>query len=199
MCFPHKYWVKEWQRYHQNTYDDVRCKEPYVVDRIMQPIAYVYDDRLKHRCYVCTTPRVDALQVKNWPAWHICVDGGLIRFGYRNYMSNNKKPRGRCDSIIFDSKDLWFIELKMNTTTHLDGQLWKDFSDGMEQLKGFIMNLRCKMDKKHTPLHRYYSEYHQHCTICMNSYPNMSLQRNNQLESFRIETGIKLQQLVVIP
>ena len=199
MCFPHKVWVKELQRYQSKHHNHVKCKEKFKIERIEPTVAYIYDDNAIHRSYVCKGYRPDTLSVNNWSAWHICVDGGLIRYGSRNYMFSFKYPQGRCDSIIFDSKDLWFIEFKMNTTTHLDGQLWADFSDGMVQLKDFILNLRRKMVKKHTPLHRYYGENHQHCTICMNSYPNMSLQRNNQLESFRIETGIKLQQLVAIP
>ncbi len=87
----------------------------------------------------------------------------------------------------------------MNTTTSLDDQLWKDMKKGMQQLQEFIYNLRCKMTKKHTPLSHYFKVSHQHCTICMNSYPKMSASRNNHLEHFRMETGIKLQQSVVIP
>ncbi len=199
MCFPHKLWVKEWQTYHNRTHDDVKCKEKYQIHRITTPVSYVYDDQNKHRCLVCKTPRPDALAVINWFAYHICVDGGLIRFGCRNYMSDFNYPQGRCDSIVFDRNDLWFVEFKMNVTSVLDDQLWSDFSAGMMQLCGFINNLRYKMAKKHTPLHRYFKVNHQHCTICMNSYPKMNPSRNNHLEYFRLETGIKLQQLVTIP
>ena len=199
MCFPHKYWVKEWQTYHNRTHDDVKCKEKYQIHRITPTVSYVYDDQNKHRCLVCKTPRPDALAVINWFASHICVDGGLIRYRFPNYMFDDKYPLGRCDSIIFDMRDLWFVEFKMNTTTSLDDQLWKDMKVGMQQLKDFIYNLRCKMAKKRTPLHRYFKASHQHCTICMNSYPKMNPSRNNHLEHFRLETGIKLQQLVAIP
>lgn len=199
MCFPHKYWVKEWQTYHNKTYDDVKCKEKYQIQRIAPPVTYVYDDQTKHRCLVCKTSRPDALVVINWLAYHICIDGGLIRYRFANYMFDDKSPQGRCDSIIFDMRDLWFVEFKMNTTTSLDDQLWKDMKGGMQQLKDFIYNLRCKMAKKHTPLHHYFKVSHQHCTICMNNYPKMSPSRNNHLEHFRLETGIKLQQSVVIP
>ena len=199
MCFPHKYWVKEWQRYHNRTHDNVKCKEKYKIHRISPPVSYVYDDQTEHRCLVCKTSRPDALAVINWLAYHICVDGGLIRYGCRNYMSDFKYPQGRCDSIVFDRNDLWFVEFKMNVTSVLDDQLWKDFCDGMMQLGGFIYNLRCKMAKKRTPLYRYFNVNHQHCTICMNKYPKMSASRNNHLEHFRLKTGIKLQQLVAIP
>lgn len=199
MCFPHKYWVKEWQTYHNKKHDDVRCKEKYQIHRTTPPVSYVYDDQTKHRCLICKTPRPDALAVSNWNANHICVDGGLIRYGATYYMFNDKYPRGRCDSIIFDKYDLWFVEFKMNTTTSLDEQLWKDMKVGMQQLKDFIYNLRCKMSKKRTPLNHYFKVGHQHCTICMNRYPKMSPSRNNQLEHFRMETGIKLQLLVAIP
>jgi hypothetical protein len=148
---------------------------------------------------VCKIPRSDALAVNNWFAYHICVDGGLIRFGCRNYMSDFNYPQGRCDSIVFDRKDLWFVEFKMNATSVLDDQLWNDFKDGMRQLQEFIYNLRCKMTKKRTPLHRYFKVGHQHCTICMNKYPVMNPSRNNRLERFRLETGIKLQQSLAIP
>lgn len=199
MCFPHKVWVKEWQRYHNKHYNHVKCKEKFKIEHIEPPVAYIYDDNAIHRSYVCKSYRPDTLSVNNWLSWHICVDGGLIRYGCRNYMFNFKYPQGRCDSIIFDSKDLWFVEFKMNTTSNMDAQLWDDLKDGMDQLKDFIVNLRCKMGQKQTPLHCYYSEYHQHCTVCMKQYPRMSNQRNNQLEIFRIRTGIKLQQLVAIP
>lgn len=86
MCFPHKYWVKEWQTYHNKTHDDVKCKEKYQIHRITPPLTYVYDDQTQHRCFVCKTLRTDALAVNNWNAYHICVDGGLIRFGCRIYM-----------------------------------------------------------------------------------------------------------------
>ena len=102
-------------------------------------------------------------------------------------------PQGRCDSMLFDSNDLWFVEFKMNTTTVLDDQLWKDFHEGMNQIKDFVQNLRCKMARKRTPLHRYYTLSHQHCAICMTSYPRMNTRRNNQLEAFRVATGITLQ------
>ena len=199
MCFPHKYWVKEWQTYHNRTHDDVKCKEKYKIQRITPPVSYVYDDQNEHRCFVCQIPRPDALTIINSFAYHICVDGGLIRYGCRNYMSNFNCPQGRCDSIVFDRNDLWFVEFKMNVTSILDDQVWRDFCDGMRQLGGFIHNLRYKMAKKRTPLHRYYSVNHLHSTICMNKYPKMSASRNNHLEHFRLETGIKLQQLVVIP
>lgn len=199
MCFPHKYWVKEWQTHHNKTHDDVKCKEKYQIHRITPPVTYVYDDQTQHRCLVCKTTRPDALAVNNWNAYHICVDGGLIRYRFTNYMFDYKYPQGRCDSIIFDIRDLWFVEFKMNTTTSLDDRLWKDMKEGMQQLKGFIYNLRCKMAKKHTPLHRYYTLKHQHCIICMKTYPRMNVSRNNHLEKFRQETGIKLQQTVAIP
>lgn len=199
MCFPHKYWVKEWQIYHSKKHDDIKCKEKYQIHRITPPATYVYDDQTKHRCFVCKTSRPDALAVINWPAYHICVDGGLIRFGCRNYMGDYCFPQGRSDSIIFDNEDLWFVEFKMETTSVLDGQLWKDLKDGMMQLGEFIYNLRFKMNRKRTPLHRYYRINHQHCTVCMKLYPRMNILRNNYLEKFRLETGIKLQQLVVIP
>lgn len=199
MCFPHKYWVKEWQTYRNKIHGDAKCKEKYQIHRITPPVSYVYDDQTKHRCYICKTPRPDALAVSNWRANHICVDGGLIRYGFPNYMFNDKYPHGRCDSIIFDMHDLWFVEFKMNTTTSLDAQLWEDMKVGMQQLRDFIYNLRCKMSKKRTPLNHYFKIGHQHCTICMNRYPKMSLSRNNHLERFRLETGIKLQQLVAIP
>lgn len=199
MCFPHKYWVKEWQTYHNKTHDDVKCKEKYQIHRITPPVSYVYDDQTQHRCLVCKTTRPDALAVNNWNAYHICVDGGLIRYRFTNYMFDYKYPQGRCDSIIFDIRDLWFVEFKMNTTTSLDDRLWKDMKEGMQQLKDFIYNLRCKMAKKHTPLHRYFKVNHQHCIICMKTYPRMNVSRNNHLEKFRQETGIKLQQTVAIP
>ena len=160
MCFPHKVWVKEWQTYHNKTHDNIK------------------------------TPRPDALVVNNWSAYHVCVDGGLIRFGCRNYMCDYKYPQGRCDSMVFDSNDLWFVEFKMNTTSTLDDHLWEDLKDGMGQLKDFIYNFRCKMAHKRTPLHRYFRLSHQHCTVCMKTYPAMSVQRNNHLEEFRLETGI---------
>ena len=199
MCFPHKYWVKEWQTYHNKTHNDVKCKEKYQIHRITPPVTYVYDDQTQHRCLVCKTTRPDALAVNNWNAYHICVDGGLIRYRFTNYMFDYKYPQGRCDSIIFDIRDLWFVEFKMNTTTSLDDRLWKDMKEGMQQLKDFIYNLRCKMAKKHTPLHRYFKVNHQHCIICMKTYPRMNVSRNNHLEKFRQETGIKLQQTVAIP
>lgn len=198
-CFPHSMWVKEWQRYHAMHHDNIKCKEKYHIDRIKYPVAYIYDDTTKHRCYVCDSSRPDALEVRRWAAWHICVDGGLIRYGKRNYMGNATCPQGRCDSMVFDKQDLWFIEFKMNTTSLLDKQLWDDLKDGMVQIKDFVQNLRRKMATKRTPLHRYYSLCHQHCTVCMKYYPTMNITRNNYLELFRKETGIKLQQLTTIP
>lgn len=52
MCFPHKFWVKEWQRYHNSHHDSVKCKEKYVIDRIASPFGYIYDDKVAHRCYM---------------------------------------------------------------------------------------------------------------------------------------------------
>jgi hypothetical protein len=199
MCFPHKVWLREWQLYHNKTHNNIKCKEKYHIDRITSPVTYVYDDNTSHRCFVCKTARPDALTVKNWNAYHVCVDGGLIRFGCRNYMFNFQYPQGRCDSMVFDNRDLWFVEFKMNTTTILDDQLWNDLKDGMQQIREFIHNLRSKMAHKRTPLHKYFRLSHQHCTVCMRCYPRMNTKRNTYLEEFRIETGIKLQQLVVIP
>mgnify|MGYP007092175631 CR=1 FL=1 len=199
MCFPHKVWVKEWQRFLSENHSNIKCKEKYTVDGVKLPVTYIYDDKVEHRCYVCDTPRPDALEVRGWTAWHICVDGGLIRYGKTNYMDDVTCPKGRCDSIVFDRRDLWFVEFKVNTTSVLDKQLWSDLSDGMKQIKGFVKNLRQKMDRKRTPLNKYFSITHQHCTVCMIKYPSMSIQRNNELERFRKEVGIKLQQLTVIP
>lgn len=203
MCFPHKMWVKEWQRYQSKHHNHVGSKKAFIIDRITPPVCYIYDDLKDHRCHVCKTPKADALTVSGWQAYHICVDGGLIRYGCRNYMWDFRFPQGRCDSIVFNRNDLWFIELKMNTTSMLDNMLWKEMLEGMKQLSGFIYNLRYKMSKKHTPLERYYSVgedvNHQHCTICMKKYPTMNPTRNNQLEKFRLQTKLKLQQLVVIP
>lgn len=199
MCFPHKVWVKEWQRYQAIHHNIVKCKEKYRIDSIVPPIAYIYDDVVRHRCLVCGTPRVDALKVQGWRAWHICVDGGLIRYRYPNYMGSFKYPQGRCDSIVFDRHNIWFVEFKMNTTTILDKQLWADMKKGMDQIAEFVQNLRLKMAWKHTPLNKFFGINHQHCTVCMVNYPAMSIQRNNELEKFREKTGIKLHQLAVIP
>ena len=155
-----------------------------------KPVTYVYDDNTRHRCFVCKTPRPDALIVNNWNSYHVCVDGGLIRYGYHNSIQYFKCSQRRCDSMVFDNTDLWFVELKMNTTSIIDVQLWEDLKDGMRQLKEFIIDLRCKMAHKRTPLHRYFRLSHQHCTVCMKTYPAMSVQRNNHLEEFRLETGI---------
>lgn len=198
-CFPHKVWVKEWQIYQSRHHNDIKCKQKFVFERVTSPVSYIYDDKIRHRCFVCNTPRPDALKVNNWNAYHVCVDGGLIRFGCRNYMNDFSYPQGRCDSLVFDNSDLWFVEFKMNATTAIDDYLWNDLKDGMQQLRDFISNLRCKMAQKRTPLHRYYSINHQHCTVCMKAYPRMSVKRNNTLEAFRLDTGIKLQQVVVIP
>lgn len=199
MCFPHKMWIKEWQNYHNQTHSPVKCKRKFRFERISRPVGYVYDDAVLHRSLVSRVSRPDALTVNNWDAYHVCVDGGLIRFGCRNYMSSNQYPQGRCDSIIFDRNDLWFIEFKMNTTSGLDGQLWKDVKDGMSQLKDFIHNLRRKMSSKRNPLKYYYKVRHQHCTVSMTAYPRMNPSRQNHLEDFRIDTGIKLQLQAVIP
>ena len=199
MCFPHKVWVKEWQTYYNKTHNDIKCKKKYRIDHLMPPVTYVYDDNTCHRCFVSKILRPDALTVINWNAYHVCVDGGLVRHGYHNTIPYFKCSKERCDSLVFDNSDLWFVEFKMNVTSALDDQLWKELKKGIDQLKGFIFDLRCKMDHKRTPLYRYFSEYHQHCTVCMKAYPAMSVQRNNYLESFRVETGIKVQQLVVIP
>lgn len=199
MCFPHKMWIKEWQRHINKFHDGVVCKEKYIIERIDAPIGYVYDDVALHRSFVSKVARADSLEVRGWQCYHICVDGGLIRYAARNYMGDYNYPTGRCDSIIFDRKELWFVEFKMNTTSLLDGQLWSDMSGGMQQLADFIFNLRVKMGEKQTPLHRYYSAFHQHCTLCMNKYPKMNASRNTRLEKFRKETGIKLQQMLVIP
>lgn len=199
MCFPHKFWVKEWQTYHNKTHDDVKCKQKYTFETITPPVTFVYDDLIRHRSFASKMPRPDALAVNNWHACHVCVDGGLIRYRFPNYMFDWRYPQGRCDSMVFDKKDLWFVEFKMNTTTLIDDQLWKDMKGGMTQLKDFIKNLRCLMVKKHTPLHRYFKLSHQHCVICMNNYPKMNTSRNNHLENFRLATGIKLQRQTVIP
>lgn len=199
MCFPHKMWVKEWQRYHEKHHDHIKCKKKYLVERIVTPVCYIYDDLDDHRCYVCRNRKTDSLTVRGWNAYHICVDGGLIRFGCRNYMGDYRFPQGRCDSMVFDRDDLWFVEFKLNATTTQDKQLWADLKDGMSQLSGFLYNLRYKMAKKRTPLERYYSLNHQHCTVCMKEYPKMTVSRNNEFERFRLKTGLKLQQLMEIP
>lgn len=199
MCYPHKVWVKEWQSYHNKTHDNIKCKEEYHIDRITPPVTYIYDDNTCHRCFVCMTPRPDALAVNNWNAYHVCVDGGLIRFAYHNTIPDFKCSQNRCDSLVFDNSDLWYVEFKMNVPSVLDDQLWKELKKGIDQLKGFIFDLRCKMAKKRTPLHLYFCLSNQHCTVCMKKYPAMSVQRNNYLEAFRVETGIKVQQLVTIP
>lgn len=41
MCFPHKQWVREWQRYHNKTHNNVKCKEKYHVDKIEIPLSYI--------------------------------------------------------------------------------------------------------------------------------------------------------------
>ena len=76
MCFPHKVWVKEWQRYHSENHSNIKCMEKYMVDSVTTPVTYIYDDKVEHRCYVCDTPRSDALEIRGWKASHICVDGG---------------------------------------------------------------------------------------------------------------------------
>lgn len=198
MCYPHKVWVKEWQIYHNKTHNSVKCKEKFRFERMFEPVSYVYDDTLVHRSMVCKNPRPDALTVSGWRAWHVCVDGGLIRFGYHNTFPGFNCSRRRCDSLVFDRCDLWFVEFKMNTTTALDDQKWKDLKDGMLQLRDFIKDLRSKMAAKRTPLEHYFKVGHQHCTICMDDYPMMNPSRQNHLEHFRLDTGIKLQQQLII-
>jgi len=199
MCYPHKVWVKEWMTYHNQTLNNIKCKEKFQIDCITPPVAYIYDDKARHRCLVCKTPRLDSLAINNWQAYHVCVDGGLIRFGYHNTIPSFLCSQRRCDSIVFDNRDIWFVEFKMNTTSPIDIQLWNEMKDGMKQLKGFIFDLRCKMAHKRTPLHCYYRLCHQHCTVCMRRYPLMNTKRNTYLEEYRIETGVKFQQLVAIP
>lgn len=199
MCFPHKMWVKEWQTYHNKHHDKQRCKDKYVFELIVPPAGYIYDDKAKHKSFVCNTANMQTVTIQNWLSHHLCVDGGLIRYGKRNYMEGQTIRFGRCDSIVFDNNDLWFIELKMDVTSTLDIQLWRELKGGMRQISDFMFNIRFKMSKKRTPLEKYFTLYHQHCAVCMKTYPKMNTARNNYLENFRIETGVKLSKQTVIP
>ena len=70
MCYPHKVWVKEWMTYHNQTLNNIKCKEKFQIDCITPPVAYIYDDKSRHRCLVCKTPRLDSLAINNWQAYY---------------------------------------------------------------------------------------------------------------------------------
>lgn len=140
-----------------------------------------------HLSYTTTNCRILYISV---------IDGGLIEYGLEDYVGDGQ-TRGRCDCMIFSDSHLILIEFKMDMNPETsDKGRWRNFSQGMAQIKDFYLYLKDRFAETQEDLQTFYPETNIIPTVCMKyepeSHPKRNVQRNNEKEKFRMATKLKI-------
>ena len=177
---------------------------PYTIDFLSDQILFAYDCKTSNRTYftAASTNQDKSIKINNplgKEIIHICIDGGLIRHGLKDYVGDGK-PRGRCDCMIFNDDKLLLIEFKMDVQELTrDKTLWKTFSHAMKQIKEFFKHLESSLNQNGDDIFTLYSKENIIPIICMKNqptfHPRRNAQRNNEKERFRIDTSLKIELL----
>lgn len=174
---------------------------PYTIERENGPVLYAYDDKTQKRTFLTSdhTNSDKSLIIHNnkrQELIHICIDGGLIEYGLEDYVGDGQ-TRGRCDCMIFSDSHLILIEFKMDMNPETsDKGRWRNFSQGMAQIKDFYLYLKDRFAETQEDLQTFYPETNIIPTVCMKyepeSHPKRNVQRNNEKEKFRMATKLKI-------
>lgn len=118
---------------------------------------------------------------------HICVDGGLLKKG---------EGGSRFDCMVFDDIKLLLIEFKLNVTSTNENTLHKRFSDGINQIKEYFLNLKKQFSDSGDDINNYFKNENIISIIGVKKETKIgykwNTQRNSQREKFRKETGSKI-------
>lgn len=162
---------------------------------------YGYDDKsLKRTFLVKQVQNISkVLTIHNLDSstlHHICVDGGMVTYGLEDYVGDGE-IRGRFDSMLFTDSLLILVEYKTDSTSDQDGGRWKTFSKGMSQIQDYYLVLKSFFLNDGDSINNYFPDSRIIPFICMPNLPELkprvNHQRLNNMEQFRLATGLKLQ------
>lgn len=172
------------------------------IDRLCGTTLYAYDCSSSRRTFLVESDAnkdksLKIINKRGCEIIHICIDGGIIRYGLEDYVGDGV-PRGRCDCMIFNNNELLLVEFKMDVEPSTkDKTLWKNFSHAMTQIKDFFLYLKASLQQGGEDISTFYSNDNIIPIICMkygpNIHPKRNVQRNNEKEKFRVETQLKIQ------
>ena len=129
-----------------DTIQTIYTSNPYTIDRLCGTTLYAYDCSSSRRTFLVESDanKDKSLKITNKRGCeiiHICIDGGIIRYGLEDYVGDGV-PRGRCDCMIFNNNKLLLVEFKMDVEPSTkDKTLWKNFSHAMTQIKDFFLSI----------------------------------------------------------
>lgn len=185
-----------------DTIQTIYTSNPYTIDCLCGTTLYAYDCSSSRRTFLVESDanKDKSLKITNKRGCeiiHICIDGGIIRYGLEDYVGDGV-PRGRCDCMIFNNNKLLLVEFKMDVEPSTkDKTLWKNFSHAMTQIKDFFLYLKASLQQGGEDISTFYSNDNIIPIICMkygpNIHPKRNVQRNNEKEKFRVETLLKIQ------
>lgn len=161
-----------------NVIQTIYTSNPYTVDRLYSTPLYAYDCSSSKRTFLVESDANEAKSLKiindkRSEIIHICIDGGIIKYGLEDYVGDGV-PRGRCDCMIFDDNQLLFVEFKMDIEPLTkDKTLWKNFSHAMKQIKDFFLYLKESLQQEGKDLSAFYSNDNIIPIICMKYGPNI--------------------------
>ena len=180
----------------------IYTSNPYTIERLFDSSLYAYDCKSSKRTFFTASDTnkdksLIIINKRNNEIIHICIDGGIIKYGLEDYVGDGI-TRGRCDCMIFDDNKLLLVEFKMDVEPLTrDKTLWKNYSHAMKQIKDFFIYLKASFLQKGNELHKFYSDDNIIPIICMkynqNVHHRRNVQRNNEKEKFRQETQLKIQ------
>ncbi len=185
-----------------DTIQTIYTSNPYTIDRLCGTTLYAYDCSSSRRTFLVESDAnkdksLKIINKRGCEIIHICIDGGIIRYGLEDYVGDGV-PRGRCDCMIFNNNELLLVEFKMDVEPSTkDKTLWKNFSHAMTQIKDFFLYLKASLQQGGEDISTFYSNDNIIPIICMkygpNIHPKRNVQRNNEKEKFRVETQLKIQ------
>lgn len=167
----------------------------------MSETIYGYDDKSLKRTFLTNNVQDTSIVLtihnsRHLTLHHICVDGGMVTYGLEDYVGDGM-IRGRFDSMLFTDSLLILVEYKTESTSERDGGRWKTFSKGMKQIQDYYLVLKAFFEKDGITINNYYKDSQIIPFICMPNLPELkprvNHQRQNNMEQFRLATGLKLQ------
>lgn len=171
---------------------------PFQETTLFDNFLYVYDDNIEHKTFMVNTKVDNSFEIENKLAEvsHICIDGDFIEFGKQDYSGNGYSQK-RPDSMVFNDIELLIVELKSNVTFDTEDKTkWGEFSNGLKKMSDFWNFLIKGFVDNQDDIKNYYNLDNIKPIICMSFYPSFERRRNsqrfNQIEKFRIETGLKV-------
>lgn len=174
------------------------AENEYTIDTTKVYKIYIRDEMyLKpRRTWLSIIPERSSFEILN-PSMnffsHICIDGGLIEYGRKDYVGDGKE-HGRNDFMIVTDNKLLLVELKMEGLENSqDKSKWRLVSKGLKQIEDFYYHLQRIFQMNGNDFHSYYGSRQIIPIISIKFKPELkrNAQRNTEIVRFSERTGLR--------